>query len=145
MAHNKDQLIMFPFSKAKKKLQEAALNKFFASWLWGWYDGIARVLVPKKPKHGRLWGDWSLKNLNKMADSSGKVPFCVDMQCYSLWAEAFLVFDRYSQPTLSRHITDMLSTVGKCSQKAVNDSWPTVGQQFLGGAVFHFFQIQNTQ
>ena len=91
---------MFPFSKAKKKLQEAALNKFFASWLWGWYDGIARVLVPKKPKHGRLWGDWSLKNLKKMADSSGKVPFCVNMQCYSLWAEAFLVFDRYSQPTL---------------------------------------------
>ena len=104
---------MFWFSKAKKKLQEAALNKFFASWLWGWCDGIVRVLVPKKPKHGKLRGDWSLKNLNKIADSSEKVPFHVDMQCYSLWAEAFLVFDKRSQPTLSQHITNMLPTVGQ--------------------------------
>ena len=36
---------MFRFSKLKKKLQEAAVNKFFASWLRGWCDGIVRGLV----------------------------------------------------------------------------------------------------
>ena len=55
-----------------------------------------RGLVPKKPKHRRLRGDWSLKNLNNMAESSEKVSFRVDMQCSSLRAEAFLVFDRDS-------------------------------------------------
>ena len=51
-------------SRKKKKLQEAAVNKFFASWLRGWCDGIVRGLVPKKPqkpKYRRLQGDWSLK------------------------------------------------------------------------------------
>jgi len=47
-----------------------------------------------------------------MADSSEKVSFCVDMQCSSLRAEAFLVFNRGSQPTLGQQITDMLPTVG---------------------------------
>ena len=74
-----------------------------------------RGLVPKKPKHKRLRGDWSLKNLNNMADSSEKVPFRVDMQFSSLRAEAFLEFDRGSQPTLGRQITDMLPTVGRQS------------------------------
>lgn len=69
--------------------------------------------------------------------SNEKVPFCV----VPVRAEAFLVFNRRSQPTLSWHITDMLPTVGrqtangqptvgrKFSQKAVNDSRPTVDQQ----------------
>ena len=72
--------------------------------------------------------------------SSEKVPFRVDMQCSSLRAEAFLVFDRHSQLTLSWHITDRLPTVGrqtansqptvgrKFSQKVVNDSRPTARQ-----------------
>ena len=60
-----------------------------------------------------LRGDWSLKNLNNMADSSEKVSFRVDMQCSSLRAEAFLVFDRGSQPTLGQQITDMLPTAGQ--------------------------------
>ena len=60
-----------------------------------------RGLVPKKPKHRSLRGDWSLKNLNNMGNSSKKVPFHVDMQCPSLRADAFLVFDRRSQLTLS--------------------------------------------
>ena len=60
-----------------------------------------------------LRGDWSLKNLNNMADSSEKVSFRVDMQCSSLRAEAFLAFDRGSQPTLGQQITDMLPTVGR--------------------------------
>ena len=47
-----------------------------------------------------------------MADLSEKVSFRVDMQYSSLRAEAFLVFDRGSQPTLGQQITDMLSTVG---------------------------------
>ena len=57
-----------------------------------------------------------------MADSSEKVSFRVDMQCSSLRAKAFLVFDRGSQPigrlsansrpTLGQQITDMLPTVG---------------------------------
>ena len=72
-----------------------------------------RGLVPKKPKHRRLRGDWSLKNLNNMADSSEKVSFRVDMQCSSLRAKAFLVFDRGSQPTFVQQITDMLPTVGR--------------------------------
>ena len=59
-----------------------------------------RGLVPKKPKHKRLRGVWSIKNLNNMADSSEKVPFRVDMQFSSLRAEAFLEFDRGSQLTL---------------------------------------------
>ena len=105
----------------KKKLQEAAVNKFFASWLRGWYDGIVRGLVPKKPKHRRLRGDWSLKNLNNMADSSEKDSFRIDMQCSSLRAETFLVFDR----VLNRHLANKLPTC--CQQLA--DSWPTIGQQ----------------
>ena len=62
-----------------------------------------------------------------MADSSEKVSFRVDMQCSSLRAEAFLVFDRGSQPTLGQQIIDMLPTVGR--QTA--NSWPTVGRRFL--------------
>ena len=115
---------MFRFSKAKKKkLQEATVNKFFASWLRGWCDGIVRGLVPKKPKHRRLRGDWSLKNLDSMADSSEKVSFRVDMQCTSMRAEAFLVFDSGPQPTLGQQITDMLSTVGRLSANC----WQHVG------------------
>ena len=72
-----------------------------------------RGLVPKKPKQRRLRGDWSLKNLNNTVDSSEKVSFRVDMQCSSLRAEAFLVFDIGSQPTLGQQITDMLPTVGR--------------------------------
>ena len=60
-----------------------------------------------------LRGDLSLKNLNNMADSSEKVSFRVDMQCSSLRAEAFLVFDMGSQPTLGQQITDMLPTAGR--------------------------------
>ena len=48
-----------------------------------------------------------------MADLSEKVSSRVDMQCSSLRAEAFLVFDRGSQPTLGQQITDMLPTVGR--------------------------------
>ena len=48
-----------------------------------------------------------------MADSSEKVSFRVDMQCSSLRAEAFLVFDKGSQPTLGQQITDMRPTVGR--------------------------------
>ena len=57
-----------------------------------------------------------------MADLSEKVSFRVDMQCSSLRAKAFLVFDKGSQPigqlladsrpTLGQQITDMLPTVG---------------------------------
>ena len=32
-------------------------------------------------EHRRLQGDWSLKYLHNMAESSEKVSFCVDMQC----------------------------------------------------------------
>ena len=63
-----------------------------------------------------------------MADLSEKVSFRVDMQCSSLRAEAFLVFDRGSQPTLGQQITDVL---------------PTVGRQFFWGAVLHFFPSGN--
>ena len=59
-----------------------------------------------------------------MADSSEKVSFHVDIQYSSLRAEAFLVFDRGSQPTLGQQITDILSTVGR--QLAYKR--PTVGQ-----------------
>jgi len=48
-----------------------------------------------------------------MADSSEKVSFRVDMQCSSLRAEAFLVFDKGSQPTLGQQITDMRPTAGR--------------------------------
>ena len=80
-------------------------------------------LVPKKPKHRRLRGDWSLKNLNNMADSSEKVSFCVDMQCSSLRAEGFLVFGRGSQPTLDQQITDMLPTVGRLLAEDFRKMW----------------------
>ena len=72
-----------------------------------------RGIVPKKPKHRRLRGDWSLKHLNNMVDSSEKDSFRVDMQCSSLRAETFLVFDRGSQLKLGQQITDMLPTVGQ--------------------------------
>ena len=48
-----------------------------------------------------------------MADSSEKVSFRVDMQCSSLRAEAFLVFEKGSQPTHRQQITDMRPTVGR--------------------------------
>ena len=88
-----------------------------------------------------------------MADSSEKVSFCVDMQCSSRRAEAFLVFDKGSQPTVGQQITDMRPTVGRqsadCWQKifgkAVNDSQPTVGRlsadSFLGELFFIFSEI----
>ena len=90
--------------------------------------------------------------------SNEKVPFCV----VPVRAEAFLVFNRRSQPTLSWHITDMLPTVGRQladKQPTVSqllaenfrkrrwmtvghlstNSRPTVGWQFFGWAVLHFF------
>ena len=48
-----------------------------------------------------------------MADSSEKVLFRVDMRCSSLQAEAFLVFNSGSQPTLGQQITNMLPTVSR--------------------------------
>ena len=48
-----------------------------------------------------------------MADSSEKVSFRVDVQCSSLRAEAFLVFDKDSQPTLGQQITDIRPTIGR--------------------------------
>ena len=71
-----------------------------------------------------------------MADSSEKVSFRVDMQCSSLRAEAFLVFDKGSQPTLGQQITDSRPSNGQqspdCWQKifvrAVNNSRLTVGR-----------------
>ena len=57
-------------------------------------------------------GDWSLKNINNMADSCEKVSFRVDMQCSSLRANAFLVFDRGSQP-IGRLSTNSRPTVGR--------------------------------
>ena len=59
-----------------------------------------------------------------MADSSEKVSFRVDMQCSSLRAEAFLVFDKGSQPTCGQRSADCWQ---KIFVKAVNDSRPTVG------------------
>ena len=72
-----------------------------------------------------------------MADSSEKVSFRVDMQCSSMRAEAFLVFDKGSQPTLGQQITDKLPTVGcllaedfrKSGKRQSADSRPTLGQQ----------------
>ena len=73
-----------------------------------------------------------------MAESSDKVSFRVDVQCSSLRAEAFLVLDWGSQPTLGQQITDMLPTVGRqsadCWQKIFvkggkrqsANCWPTV-------------------
>ena len=60
-----------------------------------------------------------------MVDSSEKVSFLVDMQCSSLRAEAFLVFNKGSQPTLGQQITDMRPTVGR--QTA--DKRPTAGRK----------------
>ena len=102
-----------------------------------------RGLVPKKPKHRRLRGDWSLKNLNNMVDSSEKVSFRVNMQCSSLRVEAFLVFDRGSQLTLGQQITDMLPTVGRqsadCWQKIfVKGSKRQSADIFLGELFFTF-------
>ena len=78
-----------------------------------------------------------------MVDSSEKVSFLVDMQCSSLRAEAFLVFDKGSQPTLGQQITDMRPTVGRQSA----DKRPTAGRKggkrqsadsFLGELFFTF-------
>ena len=65
-----------------------------------------------------------------MADSSEKVSFCVDMQCSSRRAEAFLVFDKGSQPTVGQQITDMRPTVGQQS-----------ADSFLGELFFIFSEI----
>ena len=80
-----------------------------------------------------------------MADSSEKVSFCVDVQYCSRQVEAFLVFDKGSQPTGGQQITDMRPTVGrqstdkrptvcrllaedfhKSGKQQSADSWPTV-------------------
>ena len=60
-----------------------------------------------------------------MADSSEKVSFRVDMQCSSLRAEAFLVFDKGSLPTCGQQSADCWQ---KIFVKSVNDSRPTVGR-----------------
>ena len=140
---------MFRFSKAKKKAARSRCKQIFASWLRGWCDGIVRGLVPKKPKHRRLRGDWSLKNLNNAVDSSEKVSFRVDMQCSSLRVEAFLVFDRGSQLTLGQQITDMLPTVGRqsadCWQKIfVKGSKRQSADIFLGELFFTFSERLGT-
>ena len=91
-------------------------------------------------------GDWSLKNLNNMADSSEKVSFRVDMQCSSLRAEAFLEFDRGPHATLGQQIADMLPTACRPTvSQLLADSRLTVYQQsadsFLGELFFIFSQI----
>ena len=71
-----------------------------------------------------------------MADSSEKASFLVDMQCSSLRAEAFLVFNKGPQPTLGQQITDKRPTVGrllaedfrKIGKRQSADSWLTVGR-----------------
>ena len=98
-----------------------------------------------------------------MADSSEKVSFRVDMQCSSLRAKAFLVFDKGSQP-IGRHLANKLPTC--CQQSADSwqkifvkgskrqsancrpavdkqsaDCWSTVDRLLVGGAVLHFFRI----
>ena len=77
-----------------------------------------------------------------MADSSEKVSFRVDMQCSSLRAEAFLVFDKGSQPTLGQQITDMRPTVGRL----LAEDFRKIGKRqsadsFLGELFFLFSQI----
>ena len=80
-----------------------------------------------------------------MADSSEKVSFRVDMQCSSLRADAFLVFDKGSQPTLGQQITDMRPTVGrllaedfrKSGKRQSANSRPTV----FWGSCSSFFPI----
>ena len=126
---------MFPFSKVKKKkLQEAAVNKFFASWLRGWCDGIVRGLVPKKPKHRRLGGDWSLK---KPKQYGGLKWESFISRRYAMFFPASWGFSGIRQrfstdtwPTNYRQSADKWPTVGRLlAEKAVNDSRPTVGQQ----------------
>ena len=91
-----------------------------------------------------------------MADSSEKVSFCVHMQCSSLRAEAFLEFDRGSQPTPGQQITNMLPTVGRLLAedfhkitivgRLLADSQPTVDQHladsFLGELFFIFSWVR---
>ena len=85
-----------------------------------------------------------------MADSSEKVSFRVDMQCSSLRAKAFLVFDRGSQPTCCQQSADSRPTNGQQSadcwekifvkggKRQLANSRPTVGRLLVGGAVLHF-------
>ena len=78
-----------------------------------------------------------------MVDSSEKVSFRVDMQCSSVRAEAFLVFDRGSQPTLGQQITDMLPTVGRQTANSWQKIFVKGGKQqsadsFFGELFFTF-------
>ena len=138
---------MFRFSKVKKKkLQEAAVNKFFASWLRGWCDGIVRGLVPKKPKPRRL-----VPTKTKTIWRTQVRKFHFSSICNVLPCELRLFW--YSTRVLNQQSADKRPTVGRLlAEKAVNDSRPTVvqlsadsrptvGRQFFGGAVLHFFQI----
>ena len=100
---------MFRFSKVKKKkLQEATVNKFFASCLRGWCDGIARRLVPKKTK--TIWRTQVRK-------------FHFASICNVLPCELRLFW--YLTRVLNRHLANKLLT---CSQQSA-DSRPTNGQQ----------------
>ena len=136
---------MLRFSKVKKKkLQEAAVNKFFASWLRGWCDGIVRGLVPKKPKHRRLRGDWSLK---KPKQYGGLKWESFISRRYAMFFTASWDFSGIRQgfstdtwPTNYRHAANSRPTVGrqtansrptagrKGGKRQSADSWPTVGR-----------------
>ena len=147
---------MFRFSKAKKKLQEAAVNKFFASWLRGWCDGIVRGLVPKKPKQygGLKWESFISRRYAMFFPAS--------------WGFSGIRqgFSTDTWPTNYRHAANSCTTNGQqsadCWQKIfvkggkwqsagswptvgqlLADCWSTVGRWFFGGAVVHFFRFFN--
>ena len=133
--------------KQKNKLKEAAVNKFFASWLRGGCDGIVRGLVPKKPKQygGLKWESFISRRYAMFFPAS--------------WGFSGIRqgFSTDTWPTNYRHAANSRLTVGRQTANsrltvgrrflytAVNDSRPTVGQLsancwlFFGGAVLHFF------
>ena len=99
-----------------------------------------RGFVPKKPKHRRLRGDWSLKKTKTIWRTQVR-KFHFASICNVLPCELRLFW--YSTRFLNRHLADKLPTCGQQSAtngqhsadywqkifvKAVNDSWPTVGR-----------------
>ena len=87
-----------------------------------------RGLVPKKAKHRRLRGDWSLKTPKQY----GGLKFHFTSICNVLPCELRLFW--YSTGVVNRHLANKLQTCGQqsadCWQKIfVKDSRPTIGRQ----------------
>ena len=89
-----------------------------------WYSTrvLNRHLANKLPTCGQQSADSRPTNSQQSAECCQKI---------------FVKSVNDSRPTIGQQLADCRSTV----EQLLSDCWPTVGRQFFGGAVLHFFQL----